>query len=69
MTFCAIHNHDYTDEHIVAGLADFLYQIADSSECPESAVKSALAAITLFYEGLGKLSPFYDSGINGSKWH
>ena len=63
MTFCKLNNHDYTDEQNISALADYLCQTADASRRPESCIKSVLAAISFYFEGLGKSSPTYNSDI------
>ena len=61
--FCKTNNQDFTEEHNISALADFLCQIADSSTRPESCIKSTLAAVSFYFEGLGKPSPAYNSDI------
>ena len=61
--FCKTNNHDFTEEHNISALADFLCQIANSSTRPESCIKSTLAAVSFYFEGLGKPSPAYNSDI------
>ena len=63
VSFCNDKQEDFADEHNTALLADFLCQIADSSDRPEAILKSSLAAITFLFEGLGKKSPAYHSDI------
>ena len=63
MTFCKLNNHDYTDEQNISALAEYLCQTADASRRPESCIKSVLAAISFYFEGLGKSSPTYNSDI------
>ena len=46
----------FTDEHNISALADFLRQIVDSSTRSESCIKSTLAAVSFYFEGLGKPS-------------
>ena len=61
--FFKTNNHDFTEEHNISALADFLCQIADSSTRPESCIKSTLTAVSFYFEGLGKPSPAYNSDI------
>ncbi len=44
-------------------LADFLCQVADSSDRPESILKSSSAAISCYYHGLGMTSPMESRDI------
>ena len=50
VSFSKINSHDFTDEHNVSALAEFLCKIADSYNRPESAIKSSLAALPFFFE-------------------
>ena len=63
MTFRKLNNHDFTDEQNISVLAEYLCQIADASCKPESCFKSVLAAVSFYFEGLGKSVPTYNSDI------
>ena len=63
MLFCQTNNHDSTNEHNISVIADFICRMADSSTRPESTIKSTLAALSFYFEGLGKPSPTYHSDI------
>ena len=54
MTFRKLNNHDFTDEQNISVLSEYLCQIADASCKPESCIRSVLAAISFYFEGLGK---------------
>ena len=67
MTFCKLNNRDFTDDQNISVLAEYLCQIADLSHKPESCIKSVLAAVSFYFEGLGKSSPTYNSDIKRLK--
>ena len=67
MTLCKLNNRDFTDDQNISVLAEYLCQIADPSHKPESCIKSVLAAVSFYFEGLGKSSPTYNSDIKRLK--
>ena len=61
MTFFKLNNHNYTDVQNISALAEYLCQIVDASRRPESCIKSGFAALSFYFEGLGKSSPTFNS--------
>ena len=63
ISFCTDQNVDFSNEDNVSVLSEFLCQLANKSQRPESMLKTAVAAVACLFEGLGKISPTNNSDI------
>ena len=61
--FCQSKNVDFSDENNSNVLADFLCNLSDRSDRPESSVKTCSAALNCMFEAMGKGSPVNDPNI------
>lgn len=61
--FCKMHNIEFDCDNHFSVLADFLCNIADNSDRPESILRVVSAAISALFEALGKTSPMVNSDI------
>ena len=61
--FCQQKGADFSNENNYNLLSEFLCHLANSSQRPESMIKTAIAAITCLFKALGKPSPSHNSDI------
>ena len=55
--FCKARDIDFSDNNNIPCLANFLCEVADASDRPESVLRTVSAALSLLFEALGKTSP------------
>ena len=55
--FCKVHEVDFSDNNNIPYIANFLCEIADASDRPESVLRTVSAALSFLFDALGKASP------------
>ena len=55
--FCKVHEVDFSDNNYIPYIANFLCEIADASDRPESVLRTVSAALSFLFDALGKASP------------
>ena len=61
--FCNARDVDFSDNTNIPCLANFLCELADSSDRPESVLRTVSASLSFLFEALGKASPIHHPEI------
>ena len=57
--FCNTRDVEFSDNTNIPCLANFLCELADSSDRPESVLRTVSASLSFLFEALGKASPIH----------